>query len=33
MDFDKWDGGMDRIDQPQDRDRALVSTVMNFPVP
>ena len=33
MDFDKWDGGMDRIDQPQDRDRVLVSTVINFLVP
>jgi hypothetical protein len=30
--FKKWDGGMDRIDMAQDRDRwrAVVSAVMNL---
>ena len=33
--FRKWDGGMDWFDLAQDRDRwrALVSAVMNLPIP
>jgi hypothetical protein len=33
--FRKWDGGMDWIDQDQDRDRwlALMNMVMNLRVP
>ena len=33
--FEKWDGDLERIDLPQDRDRwlALVNAVMNLLVP
>jgi hypothetical protein len=33
--FEKWDGGMERIDLAQDKDRwrSVVSAVMNLEIP